>query len=427
MPPADSNTARAIPPFTPYQKFVTALLAFLQFAVVLDFMIISPLGALIMPGLSISPKEFSTAVSAYAFAAGIAGILIAGLADRFDRKRLLLLFYGGFLLGTLWCGLAQTYPSLLAARIVTGLFGGVIGSVSLAIVTDLFPPESRGRVMGLMQTAFAASQVLGLPVGLYLSNRWDWHAPFFAMAALGLVGGVVVAARMQPVNAHLALAQERSAFRHLSHTVMEPRFLTTFLATALLATGGFMLMPFGSAYTVNNLGISLDHLPMIYLATGLCVIVFGPLIGRAADSIGKLRVFVFGSIVSIATVLTYTRLGVTPLPVVIAVNVVMFVGIFSRMIPFQAMVAGVPEPTKRGSFNAISAAIQQLSGGLAALIAGHIVTRSPDGRLQHMDVVGDVVVGTTLVSLWLFWRIHRQVQASTVAPSPEARPPLADA
>ena len=116
-----------------------------------------------------------------------------------------------------------------------------------------------------------------------------------------------------------------------------------------------------------------------------------------------------------------TRLGTTALPVVIVINVVLFVGIFSRMIPFQAMVAGVPEPTKRGSFNAISAAIQQLSGGLASVIAGHLVTRLPDGRLQHMDVVGDVVVCTTLLSIWLFWRIHRQVQASAVAASAEAR------
>src|SRR5438552_9151086 len=150
------------------------MLAFLQFAVILDFMLMSPLGALIMPALDISPKQFGLVVSAYAFSAGTSGVLTAGFADRFDRKRLLLFFYTGFILGTLWCGLAGTFESLLAARIVTGLFGGVIGSIVLAISTDLFPLQMRGRAMGFIHTAFDACQVLGIPGVLFLSRRWTW-------------------------------------------------------------------------------------------------------------------------------------------------------------------------------------------------------------------------------------------------------------
>jgi Major Facilitator Superfamily/Trypsin-like peptidase domain len=153
--------------FSGYQKFVVGLLAFLQFSIILDFMIISPLGATIMPDLEIGPQRFGEIVSAYAFSAGISGIVAAGFADRFDRKRFLLFFYFGFIIGTALCALAPNYHLLLLARIVTGLFGGVIGSVVLAIATDLFPFQMRGRVMGVVQTAFSASQVLGIPVGLY--------------------------------------------------------------------------------------------------------------------------------------------------------------------------------------------------------------------------------------------------------------------
>ena len=78
--------------------------------------------------------------------------------------------------------MANTYPMLLAARIVTGLFGGVMGSVVLAIATDLFSLDVRGRVMGIISTAFAASQVLGLPAGLFFANHWDWHAPLRALS-----------------------------------------------------------------------------------------------------------------------------------------------------------------------------------------------------------------------------------------------------
>ncbi len=84
--------------FTGYEKFVIFILAFLQFTIILDFMIISPLGAMLMPALHITPAQFGLVVSAYAFSAGISGILAAGFADRFDRKRFLIFFYAGFLI-----------------------------------------------------------------------------------------------------------------------------------------------------------------------------------------------------------------------------------------------------------------------------------------------------------------------------------------
>src|SRR5215475_8327301 len=255
--------------FSRYQSRLVALLALVQFTIILDFIIMSPLGAILMPALNVSAAQFGVAVSAYAFSAGISGVLAAGFADRFDRKRLLLFFYTGFTAGTALCALAPNYHLLLLGRIVTGLFGGVIGSVVLAIVTDLFPLHLRGRVMGFVQTAFAASQVLGIPVGLFIANHWGWHFAFGAIVALALVVIAAVLLLMRPVNAHLRLKQDKNAFAHLIATVGEPRYMLAFGVTTLLATGGYMLMPFGSAYTVHNLGIGIEHLPTIYLVCRL--------------------------------------------------------------------------------------------------------------------------------------------------------------
>src|ERR1700742_3647832 len=232
--------------FSRYQSFLVALLALVQFTIILDFIIMSPLGAIIMPALNITAAQVGVAVSAYAFSAGISGVLAAGFADRFDRKRLLLFFYVGFTAGTALCALAPNYHVLLIGRIVTGLFGGVIGSVVLAIITDLFPLRLRGRVMGFVQTAFAASQVLGIPAGLFLSNHWNWHVAFGTLVGLSIAGMAAVLLLMQPVNGHLLLKQDKNAFRHLIATVAQPRYTLAFALTTLLATGGYMLMPFGS-------------------------------------------------------------------------------------------------------------------------------------------------------------------------------------
>ncbi|MDB5609439.1 MAG: putative arabinose efflux permease, family [Bradyrhizobium sp.] len=395
--------------FSRYQSLLVALLAFVQFTIILDFMIMSPLGAIMMPALNITAAQFGVAVSAYAFSAGISGILAAGFADRFDRKRLLLFFYVGFTLGTALCALAPNYHVLLLGRIVTGVFGGVIGSVVLAIITDLFPLHLRGRVMGFVQTAFAASQVLGIPAGLFLSNHWSWHVAFGALVGLSIVAIVAVLFVMKPVNEHLRLKQDKTAFRHLIATVGQPRYTLAFAVTTLLATGGFMLMPFGSAYTVHNLGIDIVHLPTIYLISGLFSIFIGPLVGKASDAFGKFPTFVFGSGVSVVMVLIYTHLGQVSLTTAIIVNVLMFVGIFSRMIPSQALISAIPEPSQRGSFSAVSASLQQLSGGLGSVLAAAIIAQNADGSLRNFDWLGYIVVGTSLMSLVAMYFVQKAV------------------
>lgn len=149
----------------------------------------------------------------------------------------------------------------------------------------------------------------------------------------------------------------------------------------------------------------------------MATIFVGPLIGKMADKVGKFRVFVFGTVLSIVMVLIYTHLGHTPLLLVVLVNVVMFLGIFSRMIPFQALVASVPDVNQRGAFSAVSASIQQLSGGLASVIAGHMVAIDANGKLMHFDVVGYTVAATSLVCLFLVWRVERSVNVPQVAPA----------
>jgi predicted MFS family arabinose efflux permease len=399
--------------FSRYQTRLVALLALAQFTVILDFIIMSPLGAILMPALNITASQFGVAVSAYAFSAGISGVLAAGFADRFDRKRLLLFFYTGFTVGTTLCALAPNYHLLLLGRIVTGLFGGVIGSIVLAIVTDLFALHLRGRVMGFVQTAFAASQVLGIPVGLFLSNHWNWHVTFGALVGLAIATIIAILFLMKPVNAHLRLKQDRNAFAHLISTLGQPRYTLAFTVTTLLATGGFMLMPFGSAYTVHNLGIDIVNLPTIYLVSGLFSIFTGPLVGRASDRFGKFPVFMFGSAMSIVMVTVYTHLGRVSLTTVILVNVLMFVGIFSRMIPSQALISAIPVPSQRGSFSSVSASLQQLSGGLGSVLAAAIIAENADGSLRYFDRLGYVVVATSVLSLIAMYFVQRQVARQT--------------
>lgn len=399
------------PKFTGYQVLVIVLLALTQFTVVLDFMVMSPLGDLLMKSMQLSTNQFGYAVMAYGISAGISGLLTAGFADSFDRKKLLLFFYIGFIVGTLFCGLAPSYPLLIAARIFTGIFGGVIGSISMAIVADLFSFQQRGRVMGFMQMGFGASQVLGIPISLAIANRMGWQAPFFMIVGLAVVIWMIILVKMQPITKHLEIKHKKNAFEHLAHTLSKREYRVGFLATALLSLGGFMIMPWGSAFAINNLHLTKEQLPSLFMVAGISSLVIMPLIGKLADKVDKFTLFTIASVWLMIVVMIYTTLTPVPIWVVMVVNVLMMIGIMSRMVPSMALATALPEMQDRGAFMSINSSLQQMAGGLAAGVSGMIVYQATNNSpLEHFDRLGWVMVGITLICIFMIYRVSRIVK-----------------
>ena len=398
-------------PFTGYQKFVIFLLAIMQFTVILDFMVMSPLGDILMKSMDIVPAQFGIAVSAYAISAGISGLLTAGFADRYDRKKLLLFFYAGFILGTIFCGIAHTYSLLVAARVITGLFGGVIGSLSMAIVTDLFDIHHRGRVMGYVQMGLGGSQVLGIPISLYIANEWGWQSPFIMVAILSALVAVMIIAKLHPVTKHLELQQDRNVIQHLLHTLTKKEYRVGFLATGLLSLGGFMMMPFGTAFAVNNLGLSDEQLPQLFMVAGVATLVVMPLVGKISDKIDKFKIFAAASIWMVMVIIAYTNLSVTPLWQVMIFNILMMMGIMSRFVPAGALTSAIPDMADRGAFMSVNTSLSQIAGGIAAAIGGMIVVqKSKTSPLEHYDTLGYVVSAVCLITIFLVYRVYVMVE-----------------
>ena len=408
-------------PFTAYQKLVIPILAIVQFTVVLDFMVMAPLGDMLMKTMKLNASQFAAAVSAYAFSAGISGLLAAGFADKFDRKKLLLFFYSGFIMGTFVCAMASTYHMLMIGRIVTGIFGGVLGSISFAIVADLFSFDQRGRVMGFVQMAFAISQVGGIPVGLYLANRFGWEAPFFLIVGLSILTAMVIIRFLKPVVTHMERKLAVNPVQHLRKTISNREYQLPFVTTALLSIGGFMMMPFSTPFIINNLHISQLSLPLIYVITGIGSMVTLPLIGKLSDRVGKYPTFVGGSILAIIMVFIYTNLSPIPIWELIVINMVMFAGIMSRMIPATALMTAIPALEDRGAFMSINSSLQQVAGGIASVIAGLIIYQQPNGNLQHFNTLGYVTISVMIVCIFLIYIINNRV-AVKVNPSIQMPP-----
>ncbi len=408
----DTKTATIETKFTRYQVLAIVLLALTQFTVVLDFMVMSPLGDMLMKSMELNTKQFGLAVSVYAFSAGTSGLLTAGFADKFDRKKLLLFFYVGFIAGTLFCGLANSYVLLIAARIITGLFGGVIGSISLAIVADLFSLQKRGRAMGFIQMGFGASQVLGIPISLYIANHWGWQSPFLMIVGLATIIWTLVMLQMQPVTKHLELKTEKTAIKHLWHTLKLRDYRTGFLLTALLSIGGFMMMPWGSAFAVNNLHVSYEQLPLLFMASGIAALIIMPLIGKLSDKIDKAKIFTVAALSMMVIIVIYTNLTPVPFLLIITLNILMMTAIMSRIVPAMALVSALPKMQDRGAFMSINSSLQQIAGGLAAAVGGMIVVqKTKTSPLQHYDTLGYVIVVIIILNIIQLYRVSNMIKA----------------
>ncbi|MET0261317.1 MAG: MFS transporter [Rariglobus sp.] len=386
------------------ERGILFTLAGVQFTHIMDFMIMMPLGAGLMRVFDISPTQFSYLVATYGLAAAITGFAGGFFIDRLDRKRALLWLYAGFGLATLACALAPTFHWLLAARLAAGAFGGVAGSIVMAIVSDVIPPERRGRGMAVVMSAFPLASVIGIPTGLILVDMFEWHAPFIMLAVLSVPIWFVAlrflpALPPSPVKNHPV----RQMWEIMTHTV----HLRGFLLTASLVFAGASVVPFMSPSLVANTGLTESQLKFVYLFGGAATFITTNFFGRLADRHDKLHVLAGVTIFSIATAIVVTHLGPTPIWITLIITTVFFVTMAGRFTPTMAMISNAVEQRYRGGFMSVNSAVQQAAGGLANIVAGTLITREAvSGRLIGYPRVGWIAVGAFVLTVVLAWRLR---------------------
>ena len=378
------------------------MLAGVNFTHILDFMIMMPLGNYLMPYFHVTPRQFSFLVGSYPLTAFFSGFAAAFFVDRFDRKKVLVIAYIGFLIGTLACGLAPSYGLLLAARILTGLFGGLIGAQVLAIVADLFGYERRGAAMGAVMSSFAIASTIGVPFALYLSNIFSWHAPFIFVAILGTAIIPLLVKFIPDMAGHMRPKDDDAhRFQVLLNVVESREQRLALLFSALIMMGHFLIIPFINPYLEFNKHYSRDLTPMIYFFGGVSSFVAAIALGRFSDKVGKLRIFSWSVLFSFGMVWIITNLPVLPFSIVILFFAIWFVVATGRAVTAQAMITNVVKQEQRGSFMTFNSSVQQLGTGAASLISGFIVYKDSVGRLYRYEWVGYLSIIVLLLGLLL--------------------------
>ena len=344
-------------------------------------------------------------MAAYGAAAAVAGLLGGFFLDRLDRKRALFWLYVGFTAATFACAIAPSHHTLLAARIAAGAFGGLAGSVVVAMVADVVPPERRGRGMAFVMSAFPLASVAGVPLGIMLSNRFEWHAPFFLL--VGLAGPILFAiARFLPHRPPTPDSAHAAPLAQMRALLAEPIHWRGFAVTAALVAAGGCIIPFMAPSLVANTGVTERSLPWVYFFGGLATFCSTPFIGRLTDRHDKLYVLAALTLPAVAATLLVTHLGPSPLWVVLLVTTLFFVGMSGRFGPASTLVANAVEPRFRGGFMSLNSAVQQGSGALANLVGGALITHDAAGHLLGYGRVGWLAVAAFACTVLLAYRLR---------------------
>jgi predicted MFS family arabinose efflux permease len=431
------------------EKRLLFILAAVQFSHIIDFMIIMPLGKTIMEVFDISPGQFAWVVSAYAGAALTGNLISTAFIDRFDRRTALLFLFCGFTLGTLACAFAPSYIMLLIFRACTGIFGGTLGALVLAIVGDVIPLERRASAMGWVMTAFSAASVIGIPAGIWIAAEYGWNAPFIVTAAIAACLVVMAWFFVPPLRGHLkaeaayqarpqvqrkggkeqsnkgaaadvldaaAIPATTAAFvpKHGFAKVLDP-FVRIFsdpnqraalLFTLTLMLGHFTIIPFIAPYMQINIGFEDKQVGLIYFIGGLLTVVLLPLFGRLADKYGRMRIFTIASFFALGSIYALTNLDTKSITIALIVTSSFFVVASGRNVPATTMITSVVRPENRGGFMSIRQSINEMALFASTVIAGFIITEGPDGKLEHYEWLGYFTIIMSVLAVWAASRVR---------------------
>ncbi|REE22059.1 putative MFS family arabinose efflux permease [Paraburkholderia sp. BL27I4N3] len=400
-----------------HERRLLWLLALTQFTIIMDFMVMMPLGPQIMHAFAITPAAFATAVSAYSWCSGLSGLFAATYIDRFDRRRLLLTMYALFALSNLACALASSFPLLLAARAFAGITGGVLGSVIMAIVGDVIPVQRRGAATGTIMTAFSLAAIAGVPAGVLLGAHFGWATPFFLLVALSLLVWTAGQQLVPSLAEHLSRRQPPLAevLPDLWRLLSNPRHLNAFALTFMMMVAHMLVIPFISPVLVANHGVAPEQLSWLYMAGGAATFFTSRRVGKLADKYGTRRVFRIAAVLAFVPVLFVTHLPNLPFYALVMFFPVFMVLMSGRMVPMQALLTTVPEPARRGAFLSANSALQALGTGCGAWIGGLMLSSSQSGQIVGYGTVGWASVAVALAGVLWVSRV-RGAQADAPAP-----------
>lgn len=393
--------------FDANEKIIITILFFVQFTHMVDFVVMMPLGPKLVRSFLLTPNQFSYVISSYAFAAAIMGLISSFFVDNYDRKKVLIFFYTGFLIANAFCALSFNYPMLILSRVLAGGFGGVLAGLTFSIIGDVIPESRRGRATGVVMSAFGTASVIGIPLGLYLADHFDWHSPFWFVSILSLLVIILTSLKMPVITGHIKTKRYKKSqeLQKIFNLFKDENCRNSFLLSCAYVLSGFLVIPFVSQYLVKNVGLAEENLSLVYFSGGIFTLFTSRYIGVLSDRHGKHFMLNILAPLSIIPIFILTNLGKVSLPLILTINSLFFILISGRFIPIMSIITSSVKKENRGAFMGINSSIQQMAMGFASMMAGLIIRYNAAGEVELFHIVGYISIFMTVIFIYLASRV----------------------
>ncbi len=384
---AGQASGKRSPVFTRQQWGVLAILAAIQFMHIVDFMVIMPLAKKFEELFDITTNQFGWLVSSYTLAAFVSGIAATFFIDRISRKASLMIGFMGFIVGNLLCAVAPGFYTFLAARVVTGAFGGLLSGVTFSIIGDLIEPAKRGRATGILMMAFSVAAVMGVPAGIWLANSYFLQLPYYLIAVGSMLILVFAWVKMPALRDHL-FGPRMNVVRQIQAVLSDKKHQRLYLMMVFHFVAGFSIIPYIAGFMQKNNGVTDSQLPVIYLSGGIATIISSPIVGWLSDRYGNVRIYSFISLLASIPFMLVTYEWTRVFPVLMTFTVLFFVFVSGRMVPAMALLNNTVSPAHRGTFMSLNGSVQQLAMSLGAIAASFILYAPAGKPIQNYAWVG---------------------------------------
>ena len=331
-------------------------------------------------------------ISGYALGVFLGAPVLTVATSRWPRKTVLTGLMAIFTLGNLCCAMAPNYTLLLLARVVTSLAHGTFCGVGSVGATSLVPADRRASAISIMFTGLTIATLLGVPAGAWLGLHFGWRSTFWAVAAIGVLAMLVIAALVPADHEH----GKRIAVRDELRAIGQPSVLLGLLMTVLGFAGVFTVFTYIQPILTEVTGFAQGAVSPILLVFGVGLIAGNLLGGKLADR--HLTRALWSTLVALIVVL-----GAMSFALHSKVLAVLFVGLlgvaaFATVPPLQLWVLHKANDAKSlasslniGAFN--------LGNALGAWLGGVVVARGPGlGALTWVAAL--VTFSGLLIALW---------------------------
>lgn len=360
--------------------------------------------------LGVSLPSAGLLVSLYALGVTIGAPVLTALTGRLPRKTLLLSLLVLFTAGNLLAAFAPGYLALVIARFITGLAHGVFFAIASTIATKLVPKDKESSAIALVFLGLTVALVTGVPLGTWIGQNFGWHATFFGVVVLALIG-LGASAFLVPSNLE---SDEPPSLRQQVQVLTSPRLLLVYLITAVGYGGNFIAFTYLAPMLTDVTGLSGGSVSLVILLYGVSVAIGNIFGGKLADRIGPVPAL---TIVFAGLALSLVLLGVGLTSPWAAIGITLFWGAFAfgNVPPLQAYVVQIAREVSPEAVDVASGMnIGAFNLGIAfgAWVGGHVVQQM---GLQAAPFVGAAIVVSGILLVRWSGALERKTNGREVA------------